>query len=1260
MRLGYTVLAAAIVGQTDAWWWSHKKTPAPTTTVATPVPTTSPVPQAIAADSEQASVHTVDVESIAWSSCSFATTSADTRLGECANVHVPLCYAGVCESDQFISVYVKRLNANEVSDTRQALWILPGQLGASSTSVESLLVKAFDLFQGSRSVYTLDRRGTGSSSFLSCESDISNTDNLVEYYTQCFNGINSKFGNGVAAAFSTTSAAHDVASLVQSSLFESTQVYLYGSNDGSYLAERVMHFAPSRVKGYILDNPQLEEFAGSSAPYYSNKDRLAGEVVAQVLALCDSDAFCASKIGPSAKETIQRVYTSLDSGESPCAALLSSFGDSTGVLYPSQVVSGKLSTWFSSSMDRLFIPAYIYRLRRCSDDDQAWIQRVHSTNSPQTSGDSELVHALVEFSELWETPPPSAAQLAQWSVDAVIAAANEVTTVKSSIEYCIFTGIRTSDCSDLPPLDHASSFVYPRDVYWNHPAAIPPQSSVLLLTGAPEGTALLQNVRRQRDAMAGQSKLLVEFPITATYSILDNSPIVHGVESLDVDCGAMILKSFLDSHGDFGQIQTTCKDLFNRPIAFDQWSTAQSISYFGSDDPYDGAVDNLAGDRSSDAPLPDLQTAEMSSEIEATTPTPDSPPVEPSANPDESNTNSPELVTTEAPSLATLPPVNVPDVAINWYPCSFTTTSSGDTPTADSELHAECADVAVPICHPGICQSTDKYTTVFIKRLKAKTWTPGTPILWFLQGGPGLASVGLEANMAQVYQHAQSDIDVYTMDHRGTGRSPLVDCPDDKNLTALASCLQTIKDAYGDDAPAAYSVTSAAADLRLILSSSLFANSEVFVYGVSYGTYLVERLMHLAPPVVKGYLLDSVQSEGFHGSSYPYLSNRARAVRGVVKQFFAACDADNFCNDKIGPSSEDLLRQVFQDLDAGLTDCAKVLQPISQSNGLARNSEIVGQTLYSWLQDRELRLYVPGALFRLSRCNPDDVEWTRTWKLANDPIAIEFERGPYLDGSGISFVVYYTTVFSELWQIPSPTVDELAQWAKEAYLNQGYELQAKALVERFCLFTNNADAVACQGFPSYNVKFTNPRDVYWNSTATIPEGASAILFSGAFDVHTPEQFAQDEFDNLVGDNKLLLKFPWSTHTILGNTIVDVNDDDIEGLVDCGTSIVVSYVQHRGLLSSTLTDCVAKVEKLDFAAYDVDVAADLLGSEDPYFTSDDQAAFVALIEPERLRWVEAMVALALICVVVVVRRRYTLRNTYIPIPHVVDSYGTTAV
>ena len=61
-------------------------------------------------------------------------------------------------------------------------------------------------------------------------------------------------------------------------------------------------------------------------------------------------------------------------------------------------------------------------------------------------------------------------------------------------------------------------------------------------------------------------------------------------------------------------------------------------------------------------------------------------------------------------------------------------------------------------------------------------------------------------------------------------------------------------------------MTSAATDLSLILDDvrkSAGISSDVqdtYVFGVSYGTLLVERLMQLAPPRVKGYILDSVIS----------------------------------------------------------------------------------------------------------------------------------------------------------------------------------------------------------------------------------------------------------------------------------------------------------------------------------------------------------------------------------------------------------------
>ncbi len=86
-------------------------------------------------------------------------------------------------------------------------------------------------------------------------------------------------------------------------------------------------------------------------------------------------------------------------------------------------------------------------------------------------------------------------------------------------------------------------------------------------------------------------------------------------------------------------------------------------------------------------------------------------------------------------------------------------------------------------------------------------------------------------------------------------------------------------------APEAFSVTSAASDLAYIIENEQSAN-DVFVYGLSYGTYLVERVMHLAPAGVKGYILDSIQSEQFYTTKdAPYYSNWDRDVRGVGKTY---------------------------------------------------------------------------------------------------------------------------------------------------------------------------------------------------------------------------------------------------------------------------------------------------------------------------------------------------------------------------------------
>lgn len=126
--------------------------------------------------------------------------------------------------------------------------------------------------------------------------------------------------------------------------------------------------------------------------------------------------------------------------------------------------------------------------------------------------------------------------------------------------------------------------------------------------------------------------------------------------------------------------------------------------------------------------------------------------------------------------------------------------------------------------------------------------------------------------MIQLSNLLDSSVDMYTTDHRGTGRSNFLECkaaqafarggpsgimPDYKELPSCAKDILF----HIDNKPEAFSVTSAAKDMEYLTSHLYGEDVATFVYGVSYGTYFTERIMHLAPKHVKGYILDGVVPE---------------------------------------------------------------------------------------------------------------------------------------------------------------------------------------------------------------------------------------------------------------------------------------------------------------------------------------------------------------------------------------------------------------
>ena len=80
-----------------------------------------------------------------------------------------------------------------------------------------------------------------------------------------------------------------------------------------------------------------------------------------------------------------------------------------------------------------------------------------------------------------------------------------------------------------------------------------------------------------------------------------------------------------------------------------------------------------------------------------------------------------------------------------WYNCStFTFESEKENQTKQESVDtsfAECAFYNAPLCYDGICEDSSKRRIpIFVKRILAKESPATKPNIWFMQGGPGIAS----------------------------------------------------------------------------------------------------------------------------------------------------------------------------------------------------------------------------------------------------------------------------------------------------------------------------------------------------------------------------------------------------------------------------------------------------------------------------------------------------------------------------------------
>ncbi|EQC42617.1 hypothetical protein SDRG_00346 [Saprolegnia diclina VS20] len=570
-----------------------------------------------------------------------------------------------------------------------------------------------------------------------------------------------------------------------------------------------------------------------------------------------------------------------------------------------------------------------------------------------------------------------------------------------------------------------------------------------------------------------------------------------------------------------------------------------------------------------------------------------------------------------------------------WHACPLFSSVGNAThytayfsPPPYADLAVECLNLQVPLCYPGVCTSK-KTISIFLKRIPAtRPTTPGKAV-WLLQGGPGSPSQGMEGYMASVYTTANGSMSLYTMDHRGVGRSSALSasCPEirvldgkDGDSAVISNCFQKLKDTYGHEAPKGFSVTSAGTDLAALIESPLLAADDVFVYGASYGTYLAERLMHLAPKNVKGYILDGIVSE----SPVSMFSAWDRDVANVEKTYYGFCDKDPICGSKIGPNSQQFAFDLFAKLDANDTACA---QAIYAAKGLP--SDFVGSALREMVISYWQRNMIPSVLYRLAKCVVDVKSETRFLKgLLGLPIEDSDEEyeanetdvvpGDKVTGNAaMDTLLYFNIAMNELWELPSPSYDRLEvdankiSWSTTAFATT-YKLMWLCLVR-------NMDDPVCEdnGWTKQKQAFAYDRDMYWNKTAAVPAGASVLMLTGGLDIQTKPDYAVAEFNSMAGSNKLSLLFPTGGHGITATTPTNSLGET------CGIDILNMYLQSDGNLSAIDTRCMANVLPLDFTTIlDRKKSKQLFGNTTDMFGDAIKAAVKSQVDSQEADDVDA--------------------------------------
>jgi pimeloyl-ACP methyl ester carboxylesterase len=498
-----------------------------------------------------------------------------------------------------------------------------------------------------------------------------------------------------------------------------------------------------------------------------------------------------------------------------------------------------------------------------------------------------------------------------------------------------------------------------------------------------------------------------------------------------------------------------------------------------------------------------------------------------------------------------------------WSRCDLVTENGTATNAA------ECATFEVPARRHVV---SSKRLSLAIKRYRPVQTPRGQ--LWIVNGGPGASTAALESAI-DIFTTVGQDLELYFLDHRGTGNSARLSCETQEASSSSSgsvilgdewsSCAQTAKTTWGDDL-AGFNVTEAATDLGEAIERTRHSDEAVFLYSVSYGTYLAQRYLQLYPNQPTALVLDSICSPG----ACQLLLNYDRAFDTTVQNILTLCANDANCKTELGTDPYARLRTVADSLGTG--HCSA----LDWSKATLR--QIMGfMGMYVGFRD-----YIPAVIKRVDRCSKNDVAALKVF----EGIFSRFDTKDPTFSQPLSVNI----ALSELSEQPLPSEAEILANVETLYASVDAGPKMAGAVGVWPAYTPD----------SYYGQF---------ATTTVP----MLMLNGTLDPQTPLAVATPTGEHFSGKNQHFIPIPGAAHPTLTQSPIDADYHT------CGAELIRQFFDEP--TAELDESCLDFVLPINFTG-DTDITSVLFGTSTPF--ADEPPKSTAGYTTDGVRRVEALI------------------------------------